>query len=87
MTLAAIVYVLSTLTSGLCGWLLLAGYRRSRTRLLFWCGLCFVGLAVDNALLFVDVVVIPDVSLAAWRGLPGVAGLAALIGGLVWEAR
>ena len=87
MTLAPIVYVLTTMTCGVCAGLLLAAYRRSRSRLLLWSGLCFVGLAADNALLFVDVVLIPDVSLAAWRGLPGVAGLAALLGGLVWESR
>ena len=87
MTLAPIVYVLTTMTCGVCAGLLLAAYRRSGSRLLLWSGLCFVGLAADNALLFVDVVLIPDVSLAAWRGLPGVAGLAALLGGLVWESR
>jgi hypothetical protein len=85
--MASIVYVLSTLISGLSAWLLLRGYGRSGTRLLLWSGLCFVGLTADNALLFADVIVFPEVSLAAWRGLPALAGLAALIYGMVWETR
>ena len=85
--MASVVYVLSAVTCLLCAWLLLRGYARSRERLLMWSGLCFLGLAVDNAILFVDVVVIPDVSLAAWRGLPALVGLAALLYGLVWETR
>jgi hypothetical protein len=85
--MAATVYVLSTLTCLLCSWLLLRGYGRARERLLLWSGLCFLGLAADNALLFADVVVFPEVSLLAWRGLPALAGLCALLYGLVWEAR
>lgn len=85
--MASTVYVLTTLISGVCAWLLLRGYARSSSRLLLWSGLCFVGLTADNALLFVDVVVIPDVSLAAWRGLPALAGLSALLYGMIWETR
>jgi hypothetical protein len=85
--MAIAVYVLTTLISGLCAWLLLRAYARTGSRLLLWSGLCFVGLTADNALLFVDVVLIPDVSLAAWRGLPALVGLAALLYGMVWETR
>ncbi len=84
---ATAVYVLTTLVSGVCAALLLRGYRRSRMRLLLWSGLCFVGLTVDNALLFADVVVLPEVSLSAWRGLPSLAGLGVLLYGLIWEER
>jgi hypothetical protein len=85
--MASTVYVLTTLISGLCALLLLRGYARTASRLLLWSGLCFVGLTADNALLFIDVVVVPDVSLAVWRGLPALAGLAALLYGMIWETR
>lgn len=85
--MAAVVYVLSVLTCLVCAGLLLRGYGRSGERLLLWSGLCFLGLAADNALLFVDVVVLPDISLRVWRGLPALAGLGVLLYGLVWEAR
>jgi hypothetical protein len=87
VTAAAVVYVLTTLISGLCAWLLLRAHGRTANRLLLWSGLCFVGLTVDNALVFADLVVFPDASLAAWRGLPALAGLAALLYGLIWETR
>jgi hypothetical protein len=87
MTMAIAVSVLSTATCLLCAGLLLRGFFRWRERLLLWSGLCFLGLAADNLLLFVDVAVLPDVSLIAWRGLPALAGLCALLFGLVWEAR
>ncbi len=50
----AIVNVLGTLTVGLCAFLLLRAYARVRQRLLLWSGLCFVGLTISNAILFVD---------------------------------
>jgi len=40
----------------------------SRSRLLLWSTLCFVALAVNNVLLFVDLVVVPDVDLRFVRG-------------------
>ena len=39
--------------------LLFRGYARTGARLLFWSGLCFVGLSVNNVLLFFDFVVFP----------------------------
>jgi hypothetical protein len=67
--------------------MLFRGYLRTRVRLLFWAGLCFAGLMVDNAITFVDVVVIPDVSLAIWRKVPGLIALVLLVFGLVWESK
>ena len=83
---ATIIYILCALTSGLCAVLLLRGYARSRARLLFWSGLCFVGLALNNLLLVLDVSVI-DVDLSTWRTLPALGGVALLVYGLVWETR
>jgi hypothetical protein len=51
------VYVLCALTSFACAWLLLQGYRRTRSRLLLWSCISFVALAANNALLFVDLVI------------------------------
>ena len=85
--MATLVYVLCALTSAACAALLLRGYARSRVRLLLWVGLCFVGLALNNVLLFVDVRIAPDVDLSLWRSLPALAGLLVLLYGLVWETR
>jgi Family of unknown function (DUF5985) len=82
---AEAVYVLCTLTSLACAWLLLRSFAASGVRLLLWSGLCFVGLALNNALLFVDKVVAPDVDLSVVRILPAALGLLLLLGALIWE--
>jgi hypothetical protein len=85
--MATLVYALCALTSAACAVLLLRGYLRNRVRLLLWVGLCFIGLALNNVLLFIDVRVVPAVDLSLWRSLPALAGLLVLIFGLVWETR
>ena len=86
MTAADIVYALCVLTSLACAVLLWRGYRRSRARLLMWSSLCFAGLAMNNALLIVDLRVLPAVDLSVWRTLPALIGIALLVYGLVWDA-
>jgi hypothetical protein len=83
--MAEFVYSLAFVTSAACSWLLLRAYARSRRRLLFWSGLAFAGLALNNALLFLDLLVLPDTDLSVWRLVPAVAGLAVLCYGLIWE--
>lgn len=80
------VFVLCALTSLACAVLLLRSYVRKRVRLLFWSGLCFAGLGLNNLLLIVDVHVVPTIDLSVWRSLPALVGIAALVYGLVWEA-
>lgn len=84
--MAETVYLLCAATSSLCAVLLLRGYRRTQTRLLFWSGLCFLGLAVNNAILVIDLIVVPDIDLSTWRTLPAVIGFGLLLYGLVWES-
>jgi hypothetical protein len=85
--MAEIVYALCALTSTLCAVLLLRGYRTSRVPLLFWSGLCFVGLALNNFLLFVDLIVVPQIDLFMWRTGVALAGMGVLLYGLIWERR
>ncbi len=81
------VYALCAVTSAVCALLLLRGYRRSRLRLLFWAGLCFVGFALNNILLFIDLIVFPtQVDLSVWRTVPALIGVLLLLYGLIWEA-
>jgi len=81
-----ITYVLCAATSILCAVLLLRGYLRSRSRLLMWSTLCFFGLAINNILLFVDLVILPDVDLRIVRSGSALASLLLLVIGLIWEA-
>jgi hypothetical protein len=81
------VYILCAGTCLLCSLMLFRGYARTRVRLLFWAGLCFFGLMLDNVMLYVDIVVVPDVNLAVIRKLPGLVSLTLLVFGLVWESK
>ena len=83
--MAEAVYLLCAATSIACAVLLWRGHRRSRTRLLFWSSLCFFGLALNNLLLFVDLVIVPDVDLTVWRTAVGLAAMMILLVGLVRE--
>lgn len=84
--MAETVYLLCAATSAACAVLLLRAHHRTGTRLLLWSGLCFVGLALNNAMLVVDLILVPEVDLSTWRLLPAVAGVAVLLYGLVWES-
>lgn len=85
--MAAAVYVLCALTSLACAVLLLRAYALRRVRLLLWSGLGFVGFALGNSVLVVDMLVLPDGDLSLFRNLPVLAGLAVLIYGLVWDTQ
>lgn len=80
-----LVYVLCTATALACGVLLLRGYFRGRVPLLLWCALFFLALALENGVLFVDRVVVPDVDLLPVRRGLGLAGVVVLLYGLIWE--
>lgn len=85
--MAGLVYVLCAATSLICAILLWRGYRQSGVRLLLWSSLCFIGLALNNALLFVDLEMLPERDLFVLRSVPALAGLVLLLYGLIWEER
>lgn len=79
------LYLLCAATSLFCAGLLLTDYRRRRVRLLLWSGLCFLGLAAENVLLFIDKATPPTLDLSTERLVVGLAAVAVLVFGLVWE--
>jgi Family of unknown function (DUF5985) len=81
------IYALRALTTLLCAVLLSVGYARAKQRLLLWSGLCFAGLALSNALVFVDLVLMPQVDLFRWRLGTAIVGMCFLLYGLIWERR
>jgi heme A synthase len=85
--MAEAVYLMCGLTSLFCAVLLIRSFRRQRSRLLLWSSLCFVGLALNNGLLVVDFMVVPEVDLSAVRASVAAAALLLLLIGLIWESR
>jgi hypothetical protein len=84
--MAVSVYALCMLTSAFCAALLLREYRRTRARLLLWSSLSFLGWAANNALVFMDLVVLPGIDLSLIRAAIALTAVSLLLYGLVWDA-
>jgi hypothetical protein len=83
--IAAAVYILGAVTTLLCGVLLLRGYLGARKKLLLWSACCFFGLAISNLLVFVDLVLLPQIDLYFWRLFTASIAMLILLWGLIWE--
>ncbi len=80
------VYILGTLTCLCCALLLIRAYYRVRKALLLWSGLCFACLTLSNLVVFIDLIVYPDVSLYRLRLITAAIGMLLLLYGLIWES-
>jgi hypothetical protein len=80
------IYLLSALTSLVAAWLLLRYYLARRTPLLLWSCIGFAGLALNNVLVYADLVLFPSLDLSLERTVAGAVGMVALLYGLIWEA-
>lgn len=83
--MSELIYLLCAATSLICAWLLLRTYRRTRFPLLFWSGMCFSALALNNMILVLDKLVFPDIDFSVWRSLTALAALLLLLFGLIWH--
>lgn len=81
----AAVYLLCMLTSAACAFLLARAWRRTRTGLLLWTAACFGLLAVNNVLLVIDLLVLPDNDLSLARQLTALGAVGVLLYGFVRE--
>lgn len=84
--IAALTYILCAVTALLCAILLFRGFNKTSTRLLFWSGICFLFLFIENLVLFIDLVMVPHIGLTFFRLIPGVVAVCCMIYGLIWEA-
>ncbi|HEY1578416.1 MAG TPA: DUF5985 family protein [Terracidiphilus sp.] len=78
--------ILTLLTTTLCAWFLLRAYQNVRKRLLLWSGLCFVGLALSNALRIADLRIFLALDLYTYRLAATAIAMALLLWGLIWES-
>ena len=86
-TFKVVLYVIALLTSFACMLLLFRAYFASRLAILLWSALCFVGLTVNNSLLFVDLVLLGDtVDLRLYRHGAALIGMIFLIYGFIRES-
>lgn len=85
--MASLIYALCALTSGLCAWLLLRAYRGSRYRLLFWSGLFFIIVTINNLFLMADKLFFPMMDLSVLRYILALAAHGLLLFGLISESK
>jgi hypothetical protein len=85
--MAPALYILSFLTTLICAILLLRAHVLVQKRLLFWSGLCFVGLTISNFFVIADLLLFPQVDLYTYRLGTTAIAIALLVGGLIWETR
>jgi hypothetical protein len=83
--MATFFYLMCALVLLLCGILLTRAYLRSRLRLLLWSAICFVGLAISNLLVFIDLIMLPEVDLYLARLAAAAMAMMILLYGLIWE--
>jgi hypothetical protein len=84
--MAEAVYILCAATSIACAVLLLRAYARGRAHFLLWSGLCFMFLALNNILLYLDLAVFRQSDLRLVRHATALTGLLLLVWGLIWDA-
>ena len=84
--MAEIVYALCALTSIFCAALLVRAYRAGRTRFLLWSSLAFFCFALNNILVFVDLVVVDSVDLSLARNIAAFVGAMTLLLGFILDA-
>ncbi|MGZ5279861.1 MAG: DUF5985 family protein [Pseudobdellovibrionaceae bacterium] len=85
--MAEVVYALCALFSVVCASLLFRGYQSQKARLLLWSSLAFAMLALNNIVLFVDLVIYPEMDFNGplVRSAAGAIGGVLLLFGLIWE--
>lgn len=83
--MAELVYALCALASIFCAVLLIRNYRWSRSRAALWTSVSFVGLALNNLLVFVDLIMIPEIDLSLLRTGIALVAMMILIVGITWE--
>ncbi len=83
--IASLIYGTCAAAALICAVLLLQAYARESYRLLWWSGLCFLGLTVNNLLLVLDKVVLPEFDLSLVRSMTALFAMVVLLYGLIWD--
>lgn len=83
--MAESIYLLCAATSLIAAVLLFRQYTARRTALLLWSCIAFLGLVLNNVLLFFDLVLFTGTDLSVFRTLAGTIGILSLVYGLIWE--
>ena len=87
MTIAEAIYLACGVTSLAVAAVLFRQYLKVRTKLLLWSVISFTALALNNVLVYADLVMYTGVDLSLYRAAAGAAAMSLMVYGLVWETR
>lgn len=82
---ATAVYAMCFLTSAACAALLARSFKAAGSRLLLWSAICFVFLALNNLVVIVDMLLLPEADLRAVRYMLSLAAIGILLFGFIWD--
>lgn len=85
--MASIIFLICAVTALICCMLLLKGHSHSRAPLLFWSGLCFAGLAINNLILFANQVLFPAADLTIYDRPAALVSILLLLYGMIWKTK
>jgi hypothetical protein len=83
--MALLVYALCAAAALACASLLFVAWRRSRSRMLCWCAVCFSLLTLANVAVIVDYFLLPQLALWPVRHGLSLGVMVALLYGLIFE--
>ena len=83
--MALLVYALCSLAAFACSSFLFVAWRRSKSRMLGWCTICFSLLTLANLAIIADYFFFPQVPLWPLRHSLSLGAMAALLYGLIFE--
>ena len=83
--MAVLVYLLCFVMSAASAMLLSAMYAGHRTHLMRCSSLCLYGLAANNALLLIDLVMTPTPAVIVTRAAVAATATLTLVIGLIWD--
>jgi len=84
-TFEAIVYLLCFISGALCAYLLFVAFARQKRQLFLWSAICFSLLALNNLLVFLDIIILPNINLLPYRLFASLAAVIVLLYGFIWE--
>lgn len=83
--MAWLIYTMCAVTAAICAGALLGSWRRTGHRILLWSGLCFIALTFNNAVLIMDVLLLPETDLGTVRLWIALVAVCLLLYGLLFE--
>jgi hypothetical protein len=85
--MAVVIYSLCLITALCCAAILVRAFTRTRRPLLMWASLCFLCLALNEAVVMVDLYLLPDLSFRILRSSLGLTAALLMLVGLIFPAR